>query len=417
MSSQLPAACDVVIVGAGLAGLSASRYLTAAGFDVHVLEASDGVGGRVRTDHVDGFTLDRGFQILLTAYPELKKQFDVDALNLQPFDPGALVWINGKGKVFSDPLRRPKSFVATAVAPIGSVVDKIRLATLRLSVTRGNGAALLSHPDITTAKMLSSRGFSPKMIQRFFTPLVGGIQLDPQLTASRRMFDVVFRMLNQGDAVVPAAGMSAISEQLASHTPAEKIHLNTRVANVTSQSVVTESGHTISSKAVIVAVEGPAAAKLTGIAPVQSRSVSCVYFASNSAPTDKKLIILDGTGKGPVLNIAVMSNIAPSYAPVGQHLIAAALPGCIGDDIEDIARQQLQAMFGAQVESWRHLRTYRIEHGQPDQSPPFNPKKKQKLDNGIFVCGDHRDTASSQGALYSGRRCADSVKDSLALRG
>ena len=397
--------------------MSASRFLTAAGIDVHILEASDGVGGRVRTDHVDGFTLDRGFQILLTAYPELKKQFDVDALNLQPFDPGALVWINGKGKVFSDPLRRPKSFVATAVAPIGSVVDKIRLATLRLSVTRGNGAALLSHPDITTAKMLSSRGFSPKMIQRFFTPLVGGIQLDPQLTASRRMFDVVFRMLNQGDAVVPAAGMSAISEQLASHTPTEKIHLNTRVANVTSQSVLTESGHTISSKAVIVAVEGPAAAKLTGIAPVQSRSVSCVYFASNSAPTDKKLIILDGTGKGPVLNIAVMSNIAPTYAPVGQHLIAAALPGCIGDDVEDIARQQLQAMFGAQVESWRHLRTYRIEHGQPDQSPPFNPKKKQKLDNGIFVCGDHRDTASSQGALYSGRRCADLVKDSLALRG
>ena len=417
MSSQLPATCDVVIVGAGLAGLSASRYLTAAGFDVHVLEASDGVGGRVRTDHVDGFTLDRGFQILLTAYPELKKQFDVDALNLQPFDPGALVWINGKGKVFSDPLRRPKSFVATVVAPIGSVVDKIRLATLRLSVTRGNGAALLSHPDITTAKMLSGRGFSPKMIQRFFTPLVGGIQLDPQLTASRRMFDVVFRMLNQGDAVVPAAGMSAISEQLASHTPAEKIHLATRVVSATKNGVVTENGHTISAKVVIIAVEGPAASTLTGIPPVQSRSVSCVYFASTSAPTNKKLIILDGTGQGPVLNIAVMSNIAPSYAPEGQHLIAAALPGCIGDDVEDIARQQLQTMFGTQVESWKHLRTYRIAHGQPDQSPPFNPKKKQKLDNGIFICGDHRDTASTQGALFSGRRCADAVKEFLALRG
>jgi len=416
MSSQLPATCDVVIVGAGLAGLSASRYLTAAGFDVHVLEASDGVGGRVRTDHVNGFTLDRGFQILLTAYPELKKQFDVDALNLQPFDPGALVWINGKGKVFSDPLRRPKSFVATAIAPIGSVIDKIRLATLRLSVTRGNGAALLSHPDITTAKMLSGRGFSPKMIQRFFTPLVGGIQLDPQLTASRRMFDVVFRMLNQGDAVVPAAGMSAISEQLASHTLAEKIHLATRVVSATKNGVVTENGHTISAKVVIIAVEGPAASTLTGIPPVQSRSVSCVYFASTSAPTNKKLIILDGTGQGPVLNIAVMSNIAPSYAPEGQHLIAAALPGCIGDDVEDIARQQLQTMFGTQVESWRHLRTYRIAHGQPDQSPPFTPKKKQHLDNGIFVCGDHRDTASTQGALFSGRRCADSVKDFLAIR-
>ena len=417
MSSQLPATCDVVIVGAGLAGLSASRFLTAAGFDVHVLEASDDVGGRVRTDHVDGFTLDRGFQILLTAYPELKKQFDVDALNLQPFDPGALVWINGKGKVFSDPLRRPQSFVATAVAPIGSVIDKIRLALLRLSVTRGNGASLLSGADMTTAKMLNSRGFSKKMVQRFFTPLVGGIQLDPQLTASRRMFDVIFRMLNQGDAVVPAAGMSAISKQLASHTPIDKIHLNARVTNVTPQSVTTESGHNISARAVIVAVEGPAASTLTGIPPVQSRSVSCVYFASTSAPTNKKLIILDGTGKGPVLNIAVMSNIAPSYAPEGQHLIAAALPGYVGDDVEDVARQQLQTMFGPEVASWRHLRTYRIAHGQPDQSPPFNPKKKQKLDNGIFVCGDHRDTASTQGALFSGRRCADAVTDFLALRG
>jgi protoporphyrinogen oxidase len=417
MSSQLPTTCDVVIVGAGLAGLSASRFLTAAGFNVHVLEASDGVGGRVRTDHVDGFTLDRGFQILLTAYPELDKQFDVAALNLQPFDPGALVWMNGKGKVFSDPLRRPQSFVATAVAPIGSVIDKIRLALLRLSVTRGNGASLLSGADMTTAKMLRSRGFSRKMIQRFFTPLVGGIQLDPQLTASRRMFDVVFRMLNQGDAVVPAAGMSAISKQLASHTPIDKIHLNARVTNVTPQSVTTESGHNISARAVIVAVEGPAASTLTGIPPVQSRSVGCVYFAAKSSPTDKKLIILDGTGKGPVLNIAVMSNIAASYAPKGQHLIAAALPGYVGDDVEDVARQQLQTMFGPEVASWRHLRSYRIAHGQPDQSPPFTPKKKQHLDNGIFVCGDHRDTASIQGALFSGRRCADSVTEFLARRG
>lgn len=417
MSSDLPTSCDVVIVGAGLAGLSASRYLIAAGFDVHILEASDGVGGRVRTDHVDGFTLDRGFQIMLTAYPELSKQFDVEALNLQPFDPGALVWINGKGKVFSDPLRRPTSFLATALAPIGSVVDKMRLGTLRLSVTRGSGASLLARSDITTAQMLRDRGFSRKMIQRFFTPLVGGIQLDPQLTASRRMFDVVFRMLNQGDAVVPAAGMSAISEQLASHTPSERIHLNTRVISANAHSVVTAVGHTISAKAVVVAVEGPVASQLTGITMMKSRSVGCVYFASDAAPTDKKLIILDGTGNGPVLNIAVMSNVSPSYAPPGQHLIAAALPGYTADDIEDVARHQLQSMFGAQVASWRHLRTYRIEHGQPDQSPPFTPKKNQHLANGVFVCGDHRDTASTQGALFSGRRCAELVRDLLAVRG
>lgn len=409
MSAVLPQSCDVVVVGAGLAGLSASRYLTAAGFDVHVLEASDGVGGRVRTDHVDGFILDRGFQIMLTAYPELEKQFDVAALDLRPFAPGAMVWLDGKGRVFSDPIRQPGSLLATALNPAGSIVDKLRLALLRFSVRRGPTAGLLRRPDITTSEMLKSRRFSRRMSTRFFTPLVGGIQLDPELTASRRMFDLVFRMLAEGDAAVPSGGMSKVSEQLATHTPSEKIHLDTRVESVTRHGVVTTDGRKIEAKVVVVAVEGPAASRLTGIPMVVSRSVGCVYFSADTPPTRKKLIILDGTGQGPVLNIAIMSNVSPSYAPPGKHLIAAALPGHCDEDLEGIARRQLQAMFGEQVREWEHLRTYRIAHGQPDQSPPFSPKKKQHLDSGVFVCGDHRDTASIQGALFSGRRCAEAV--------
>ena len=401
--------CDVVIVGAGLAGLSAGRFLHEAGYNTHLVEASDGVGGRVRTDYVDGFTLDRGFQILLTAYPELAAQFDRAALDLRPFDAGALVWMKGRGHVVADPFRQPQSIVATALAPVGSLFDKARLGLLRFSVTRGHGRDVFRRNDITTKKHLANRGFSPRMQQTFFRPLVGGIQLDPELTASRRMFDAVFRMLSRGDAVVPAGGIGMLSQQLAGHIPANHIHLGQTVISADATSITLDTGQRITARAVIIAVEGSAASQLCGIEPVISRSVGCVYFSADHPPTDKKLIILDGTGQGPVLNIAVMSNIAPTYAPVGKHLIAAAMPGHIDGDLESVARQQMRTMFGPQVDRWTHLRTYRIAHGQPDQSPPFSPKKRQHLSNGLFVCGDHRDTASSQGALFSGRRCAQTV--------
>lgn len=412
--TALPDSCEIAVVGAGLAGLSAARRLHQAGRDVQIFEASDGVGGRVRSDRVDGFILDRGFQIMLTAYPEFNRQFDIPALRMQSFEPGALVWNNGRGHVLSDPLRRPSTTWSTATSPVGTLFDKARIAALRLRVTRGPGARLLRGPDMTTAELLDKSGFSPKMIRQFFTPLVGGIQLDPELTASRRMFDVIFRMLAKGDAAVPAEGIGRISEQLASHIPTERIHLSTPIANVSPGRITTSGGHTVTARHIIVAAEGPSACALLNLPPVKSRSVAGVYFAAPQPPTNKKLIILDGTGQGPVLNIAVMSNVAPSYAPDGHHLVVAAIPGCNEEhlrdaDLEDVARTQMTAMFGPSVQQWRHLRTYRIDHGQPDQAPPFHPKDPVSLGDGLFVCGDHRDTASSQGALYSGRRCADAV--------
>lgn len=412
MTTQIPDTCDVVVVGAGLAGLSAARYLVHAGMDVHVLEASDGVGGRVRSDIVDGFTLDRGFQVILTAYPELKRQFDVTSLELRSFDPGALVWLDSKGYVVGDPLRQPLTLPSTLTAPIGTPLDKARIAALRLRTRRGKAADLLRGNDISTVHMLQGRGFSKRMIRSFFTPLVGGIQLDPQLTASRRMFDIIFRMLSDGDAAVPAGGMGRLSQQLADRIPPDRIHLQTPVVDVSSGSVSTQDGRSIRAQVVIVATEGPVASRLLGIDPVASRSAACVYFDAPKPPTDSKLIVLDGSGEGPVLNVAVMSNISSQYAPPGRHLVAAAIPGEAAldtGDLETAARQQLQIMFGPMVDSWIHLRTYRIEHGQPDQSPPFDPRQKVSLGEGIFVCGDHRDTASIQGALFSGRRCAEAV--------
>ena len=407
----------VAIVGAGLAGLSCAVALHDAGVPVQLFEASDGVGGRVRTDHVDGFTLDRGFQVALTAYPELHRQLDMAALDLRAFDPGALVWRGGRGSVIGDPFRRPSTVISTVSAPIGSVFDKARIGLLRHRLRGVHPVQLLRGPDGSTRQALRDAGFSDTIIERFFRPLVGGIQLDPELSDSRRMFDIIFRMLADGDSAVPSSGMQAIPEQLAARLPAGSVHLGARVATTTDRSITVDGGEEIAAAAVVVATEGPTAARLLNIGEVESKSVGAVYFAAAEAPIDTKLVVLDGTGNGPVLNVAVMSNVAPSYAPDGRHLIVAAMPGHVEESIETAARAQLRSWWGPAVDTWEHLRTYRIEHGQPRQRPPFDPKRPVATPDGRFVCGDHRDTASIQGAMYSGRRCAVEVAAAIGHTG
>lgn len=411
----LPASAQVVIVGGGLAGLTAARVLNQRGIEVVLLEASDDVGGRVRSDHVDGFILDRGFQVLLTAYPEIHRHLDLGALDLQKFEPGALVWKGGRGHVVGDPFRRPTTVASTALAPIGNVFDKARIARMRASLKSADPRALLRGKDIPTVDALREMGFSDTMVKSFFTSLVGGIQLDPQLSTSRRMFDVIFRTLATGDSAVPAFGMGQITQQLAASLTHTKIFLNTAVQKVTTHSVITTEGHTIDAHAIVVATEGPAASHLLGLPHVESRAAGCVYFSAPVAPVKGAYVILDGKGEGPVFNVAVMSHVSSHYAPDGQHLIAAALPGKADGDLEQLARTQLRKWWGAQVDSWTHLRSYSIAHGQPGQNPPFSPKKNLSLGDGLFVCGDHRDTGSIQGAMFSGRRCAEMVAEHVTL--
>lgn len=407
---------DVVIVGAGLAGLSCARHIARAGRNVVVLESSDGVGGRVRTDSFEGFLLDRGFQVLLTAYPEVKAEVDLVKLDMRYFDPGALVRVGNKNHVVGDPLRQPTTLLPTTFAPIGNVLDKARIALLRYRVQKMSAQQILASDDVSTVDALREAGFSQRIIDTFFRPLVGGIQLDPQLATSRRMFDLIFRSLGQGEAGVPAYGMGQLSEQLASTLTPGTIRLNSQAVSISPGAVTLSSGDIVRARAVVVAAEGPVAAELTGIPLMKSRPVSCVYFAAPEAPTQKNLIALDGGGNGPVLNMAVMSNIAPAYAPPGQHLIAAACPGVTEAEnpqlVSDVTTQ-LRNWWGPSVDNWRHLRTYNIAHGQPDQCPPFSPKKPTALGEGMFVCGDHRDTGSSQGAMYSGRRCAAAVLEHI----
>lgn len=402
---------DVVIVGAGLAGLACARTLHAAGVDAVVLEASDGVGGRVRSDVVDGFVLDRGFQILLTAYPELHRWVDLDSLDLCRFDPGARIRVGGRFHTVGDPLRRPADLLSTIAAPIGTPLDKLRVLQAVASVRRGPAADLLRRPDGTTAERLRRLGFSDRAVERFLRPLFAGIQLDPELEVSSRRFDVILRMLAVGDSAVPAAGMSALPEAIAAGLPPGVVRLGTPVGSAGPGTVRTDDG-SLSANAVVVATDGPTAASLTGaVADPGSRPVAALWFGADAPPLRGPRLVLDGDRSGPVRNLAVMSEVSSRYAPQGRASVVAAVPGpdALEPDLPADARRQLRKWFGAEVDGWDLLRVDVIPHGQPDQRPPLHPKQPVRVGEGLFVCGDHRDTASIQGALFSGRRTAEAV--------
>ncbi len=404
---------DVVIVGAGLAGLACAQDLVEAGVHCKVLEASDGVGGRVRTDKVEGFLLDRGFQVVLTAYPQLQQRFDVDALELCLFEPGALVRVRGGFHRVGDPLRRPLQIPQTVVAPIGSLVDKARLARLILDVRRHSVRELLRRPDTSTSERLANAGFSGRIIESFWQPLFAGIQLDPLLEVSSRRFDVILRMLAVGATAVPQLGMGALAAQLSSTLPEETVRLGARVVQVDGSGVLLDDGERVEARVVVVATEGPSAHRLLGerVPDPGSRAVACCWFSASGTPLSGRTLILDGERSGPAKNLAVMSEVSPSYAPPGRALIAAAVPGteALDPTITVRVREQLARWFGSSTSDWEHLRTDVIPHGQPDQAPPFGPRQRVSLGGGLFVCGDHRDTASTQGALFSGERAAAGV--------
>jgi phytoene dehydrogenase-like protein len=410
---------DVLIIGAGLAGLACGRHLADAGVSFQVIESSDGIGGRVRTDEFEGFLLDRGFQVLLTAYPEAQRTLDYHALELKKFAPGAFSWFAGRMNKLVDPWRTPGGWSEALRSDFGGFLDKLRILRLR-SRLRGNSIEqIFQRPERSTKDALSSGGFSEEFIHRFFRPFFGGILLDGELKSSSRMFEFVFKMLSEGDTVVPARGMGAIAAQLASHLPENAVRLNTQAESLHENEVTLTGGETLRARAIVVAADGPAAAHLVGEAEPASRSVSCFYFSTDEPPIPHPMLVLNGDGAGPVNNFVVMSQVAPSYAPPGKSLVSVTVLGTqklTDQQLGGFIIAQMKNWFGPIASSWRYLKSYRIPHAQPQQYPGAlePPQRPVRIRPGIYLCGDHRDNASIHGAMMSGRRAAEAVLADLA---
>jgi phytoene dehydrogenase-like protein len=379
----------VLVVGAGLAGLACAWHLHRAGRAVTVLEGSDGVGGRVRSDRVDGYLLDRGFQVLLTAYPEAASVLDYDALDLRPFERGAVVRRGGAFHTLTDPTRHPGTLARRPSQPI--------------------------------------RTLSADVVDGFLGPLLAGTLLDPTLSSSARQAQFIWRSLASGDSAVPARGMQAIPDQLAAGLAPGTVRLGTPVRAVTGTGVTLEDGSGLGAAAVVVAADGSGSARLLPglVADPRGPSVACLWFAAERSPLSTSAIVLNGDGSagpegGPVNNLAVMSNVSPAYAPEGHSLVAASVldgPDGLADDagLETGVRAQLARWFGPVVGHWDLLRTDRVTHAQPGQAPGAlsDPRRPVRVGEGRYVCGDHRDNASIQGALVSGRRAAEAILSDL----
>jgi len=403
---------DVVVVGAGLAGLCAARHLSAAGLAVDVLEAGDDVGGRVRTDLVGGFRLDRGFQVHNIAYPEAARMLDHDALDLRAFTRGVRVSIGDTSYELSDPRQRPTALLSALRAPVGSTTDKARFAALALRCALTPTRRLLSRPETTAADALRSRGVSPVLVDSVLRPFLAGVFLESELRTSRHFLDMVLRTFVRGTVCVPAAGMGAIPRQLAAGLPAGTVRTMTAVRSAAPGRVRTDAGET-RARAVVVATDAVAAGRLLPPLRVPRRHrVVTVYFAAETSPLRAPTLVLDGQARGPVTNTVVMTEAAPSYACDGGALVSASVVGDIGAvdaELLTAVRAHLALLYRAPTRRWEHLATYDLPEALPAMPPPHDFRRPVRLEQGLYVCGDHRDSSSIQGAMVSGRRAAEAV--------
>lgn len=402
---------QVLIIGAGLSGLACALTLQKAEIPFLLLEASDAPGGRVRTDEIDGFLLDRGFQVYLDAYPNAGRLLDLPALGLCPFSPGALVYHRGRMHRVMDVFRRPGSLIPSALAPIGTVADKLRVALLKWRTHRLSVDEIGGGRDRPTLEYLRDFGFSEGMIDVFFRSFYGGIFLERDLRTSSRMFEFTFKMFSAGSATLPARGMGEITHQLAARLPAGCLRLNSPVAALRPGSATLASGEIIAAAEIVLATDAATAAKLLPGSfpkPVPWRAVTNLYYAASKSPIDEPIIALNGSGAGIVNNVCVLSDVSRAYAPPGQHLISVSVLGM--DDRPDLSGRvidELAAWFGPEVRTWRHLRTDRIEHALPEQLPDSG--KFQSTMPGVHLCGDYQTSASIEGAIISGQETAESL--------
>ncbi|WP_181686141.1 NAD(P)/FAD-dependent oxidoreductase [Halorhabdus salina] len=415
---------DVTVAGGGLAGLVAASRLAEAGRDVTVFEAEETVGGRVRSEHADGYTFDRGFQVVFDRYPAVKRELDIDALDLRRFSPGATIAKPGERSVLADPLRDPRTLTQTLFNRDVRFGDKLRILRLRRELAHRDVQTILDpdRPDQTIKTFLAERGFSRAFIDRFAAPFYGGITLDRSLSTDARVFEYTFKMLTAGAAAIPADGMGAIPEQLAdrARNAGARIETGATVEAVGADGTVTVDGETIDSDSVVVATDPQTATELTGVeTPPGTRGCATVYASLPSeTPLDTgSRLLLNATDDRPN-QVAQLSSVAPEYAPDGEQLLAATFLGTPDETDEQLfgeVRETLDSWYPERsLSGLAHCRTERVPFAQFDQPPGFLASTPEPTapDGSVVLAGDYTRWCSIQGALESGRVAADLVSQS-----
>lgn len=394
-----------------MAGLSAAIHLQRAGRDVVVVESGDGVGGRVRTDTVDGFRLDRGFQLYNPAYPEGQVMFDYEALDLRSFERGARVVIDERAYLLGDPRSHPTWALDALRAPLGGRLSLLRFAAYAASCAVEKPSRLAQRPDVTTREALDAAGVSRATVAALVQPFLAGVFLESHLDTSRRFADLILRSFVRGTPAIPSRGMQALPDQLAAGV--EHLVLNCAVTKVRPGEVTTATGR-IRADAVVVAVDPASVNDLLPDVPVPAtHACTTWYHVPDQTPGELAeglaLLTIDGQGRGPLVNTAVLTHAAPSYAPPGKSLVSSTALGTSESTSEADVRTHLARLYAVPTDRWELIATYRVDPALPAMNSPLQLRQPVSLGQGLFVAGDHRDTASIQGALVSGRRVAHAV--------
>lgn len=404
----LPARAQVVVVGAGLAGLSAAVRLRAAGVDVHVAEATGHAGGRLSTERVDGFVVDRGFQVLNTGYPRAA-DLDLSALDLGWFWPGAVIRVDGRRSRVVDPRRRPTAALDTLRAPIGSPLRKAAVAAYSARAGYTPVDRLLGGPETSAGERLRQAGVGDAAMERFFRPFLAGVLLEDRLETSSHYLDLLWRSFARGAIGLPARGMQAVGEQLADRVGTDRVHLGVRVTAVGGDAVTTEAGRTRADAVVVATDPGTAAALVPGLTASAPRQVTTHLHVLPASPTGEPLLVL-GTPGGRLVNSVVLTDAQPAYSPDGRALVASS---SLAPTREADVRAEAAALHGVDPGDLEHLTSVTVPQAQPAAVPPLRLRQPVDLGGGLYVAGDHRDTPSIQGAMASGARAARAVLRAL----
>ncbi len=406
----------VLIVGGGLAGLVCARTLHNAGVPFLLLDAEDRPGGRLKTDIVDGFRLDRGFQVYFDAYPNASAQLDHAALDLRPFRSGAQIFHGGALNLIDQ--KKPLAMLLSRFLP---PKDKLKLHQMMGTLSESEVGGIRIMADMTAEEHLQGLGFSETFMERFAHPFFGSVFLDRSLQVSRRQLLFVWKMLVDGNANLPAKGIEEIPKQIVADLPRYALREFSKVAEVLRENgravgVRLDTNERFEGSAVVIATEADAAARLSGLPTVEGRkSSTCLYFDSPHRIVEGAYLVLNASGSGRVSHVAPITNVAPDYCPSGKHLVAVTVLGEDPMDDEALAeevRREMTEWFPQAIPlRWRFLRAYRVPYAQMPQPVGGHaqlPENETRLP-GLYFAGEFTTNASIDGAVESAVRCANLI--------